>query len=162
MSGTTTTALASVWDVNRAFVLALGHALHQILPAGDPPIVLTGRDLRRDTEGVGFQFQFLLEPLDESGAMRAAYYVTQLRLQPRRATVAWHVDSLPVIDAAGRGYNLFDRRSFTVPLRDRARLRAVLLDDVAADAAAFFAAVRAGTVDTLRSTAVVPATVAAV
>ena len=52
--------LIPIWEQHRDRILSYGHALHVLLPEGDPPVTLQGRDLRPSDEGVGFQFQFTL------------------------------------------------------------------------------------------------------
>jgi hypothetical protein len=145
MSGSgASSALASMWNVHRNAILALGQELRERLPAGEPPITLHGRDLRERDEGVGFQFQYLLSGLQPTAAARSAYYVVQLQLLKRTTSLAWLIDSLPVLDCDGTVYRLYHKRSSTVPLHDRARLRRVVLDEIGAGGSAFFEAVRAG------------------
>jgi hypothetical protein len=138
-------ALASLWNVHRHAILLLGHELRERLPVGEPPITLHGRDLRPSDEGVGFQFQYLMSGPLPAAVARAAYYVVQLQLIRRTTSVAWLVDALPVLDQAGTVYRLYHKRSSTVPLHDRARLRRVVLEEIGVDGSAFFEAIRTGT-----------------
>jgi hypothetical protein len=133
-----------MWNVHRNTVLAIGHELFERLPSGEPPITVHGRDLRERDEGVGFQFQYLLSDLQPAATARSAYYVVQLQLLKRTTSLAWLIDSLPVLDCDGTVYRLYHKRSSTVPLHDRARLRRVVLDEIGACGSAFFEAIRSG------------------
>lgn len=146
MSGSDTAShspLFSLWNVHRATIHALGHALHGSLPPGDPPVTIHGRDLRPD-EGVGLQVQLMLTGELYGGDVESAYYVLQFQLTKRTTSVAWRIDAMPVLQRRGQQYDLFATRSYTLPLRDRARLATLVTGEIADDAARFFTRARAG------------------
>ena len=125
-------------------ILQLGQSLRTALPAGEPPIAVHGRDLAPDREGVGFQFQYTLNSPLYGGRYRAAYYVVQARLIRRKTSVAWQVDAMPVLERGAERYDLFATRTFVSAFHDRAALCGLFTSRLAADASAFFEAVRAG------------------
>lgn len=136
--------LVPIWEAQRALTLALGYELHASLQGPEPPVTLHGRDLRPAEEGVGFQFQFTLNDALYGGSARSAYYVLQLQLQKRAVGVGWLVDAMPVLEYGDERYDLYQRRSYTLPVANRQELRRLFVEELAADAGAFFAAVRAG------------------
>lgn len=144
--------LIPLWEQQRDMLLRLGHALHGRIPAGEPPVTVHGRDLQAEREGVGFQFQYTLNGELYGGSRRAAYYVVQAQLIRRKTSAAWQVDAMPVLEEAEGRYDLFDKRPFTVAFHDRAALRDLFVNRLAADATAFFNAVRAGQPPTERPT----------
>ena len=137
--------LIPLWEQERALVLRLGHALHERLPAAEPPVTLHGRELLPEREGVGFQFQFTLNATLYGGARRAAYYVVQAQLIRRKTSLAWQVDAMPVLEEADGRDDLYAKRPFSVAFHDRVSLQDLFVNRLAGDAQTFFAAVRAGT-----------------
>lgn len=144
-----------VWNTWRQTVLNLGHQLHESLTES-AAVTIHGRELRPADEGVGFQFQYMLAGNLPGADVRAAFYVVQLQLKKRAPSIGWEIDAIPVIERGDGSYQLHQRRSFSVPLRQHQRLAAVVTDDIATDAAAFFDAVVSG-----RQIADHPVTVAA-
>jgi hypothetical protein len=135
---------AGSWQQQRAFILQLGQRLWEALPSGEPPITVHGRDLRPDSEGVGFQFQLTMQgPLCE-GRVRAVYYVVQVQLVRRTVSLGWLVDAMPVLEIAQGDYDLYPKRSFAFSMRQRTQLALLFDDELAADATRFFVAIRNG------------------
>jgi len=132
----------AIWNAWRQTALALGHQVHAQLQETSP-VTVHGRDLRPDDEGVGFQFQYMLAGDLYNGDARAAFYVLQIQLKKRARSIGWEVDAVPVIERADNSYQLHQRRTFAILLHQHQRLRSTILDDVANDAATFFAAVSA-------------------
>lgn len=138
------TALTGIWQQHRPFVLQLGHALWQDMPDGSPPVTIHGRDLRPDSEGVGFQLQLALRHDIYDGQVRAAYYVVQVQLTRGRVSLGWLIDAMPVFEIADDDYELFPKRSHSLPLRQRTELEQLFTSTLRDDARAFFVAVRSG------------------
>jgi hypothetical protein len=136
--------LIPLWEQERPLVLRLGHALHERLPAVEPPVTLHGRELLPEREGVGFQFQYTLSGALYGGARRAAYYVVQAQLMRRKTSVAWQVDAMPVLEEADGRYDLYSKRPYSVAFHDRVSLQDLFVNRLAGDAQTFFAAVRSG------------------
>ncbi len=132
----------SIWNTWRQTVLMLGHRVHERLQPS-APVTIHGRDLRAEDEGIGFQFQYMLTGDLDDGDTRAAFYVLQLQVKKRSRSIGWEVDAIPVIERGG-DYQLYQRRTFSIPLHQHGMLASVVSEDVAADAAAFFDAVLAG------------------
>ncbi len=133
----------SIWNTWRQTVLPLGHQLHERL-CQTAPVTIHGRDLRHDDEGVGFQFQYMLAGDLLDADTNAAFYVLQLQLKKRAPSIGWEVDAIPVLERRDGSYQLHQRRTFSVPLRQHRVLASVVADDIAADAAAFFDAIVSG------------------
>lgn len=147
----------SIWNTWRRMVLGLGHQLHERLGA-TAPVTIHGRDLRHDDEGVGFQFQYMLADLADAGDARTAFYVLQIQLKKRPPAIGWEIDAVPVIERTNGSYQLYERRSFAIPLREHARLAEIVSADLASDAAAFFDAVSTGrAIDAGKATSAQPA-----
>jgi hypothetical protein len=136
-------SLLSIWNTHRNSLLLMGQELHARLQPIDPSLTIHGRDLRPESEGVGFQFQLLLPGPLGDGAV-SAYYVVQVQLRRQVTSLAWQIDAMPVLDRGARRYDLFPNRSSALPLRDRARLRRLFEDTLADDATRFLTAVRDG------------------
>ena len=136
--------LIPLWEQERPLLLRLGYALHERLPAADPPVSVHGRDLQPEREGVGFQFQYTLNDELYGGARRAAYHVVQAQLIQRKTSVAWQVDAMPVLEETEGRYDLYAKRPFSVAFHDRINLQELFVIRLAADAQTFFESVRAG------------------
>ena len=138
------TPLIGIWQQHRPFILQLGHALWQAMPDEAPPVTVHGRDLRSETEGIGFQFQLAIHDALYDGRIRAAYYVIQLQLTRGRVSLGWLVDAMPALEIAANDYELFPKRTTALLLRQRTELEQLFTTTLRDDARAFFEAVRAG------------------
>lgn len=132
-----------VWNTYRNLVLALGHDVHQRL-SESTALSIHGRDLRPEDEGVGFQFQYMLTHEQTDQPIHAAFYVLQMQLKKRKTSIGWAIDAIPVLEKTAGEYALEQRRTFEISLHQHERLRSVLLDDITADARAFFTDVLSG------------------
>jgi len=133
----------SVWNTYRNLVLALGHEIHERLNEATT-VSIHGRDLRPEDEGVGFQFQYMLTGEQTDQEIHAAFYVLQMQLKKRKASIGWTIDAIPVTEKTAGEYALEQRRSFEVSLHQHERLRTVMLEDITNDARGFFADVLTG------------------
>jgi hypothetical protein len=138
------TPLNGIWQQHRAYILQLGQALWQAMPEGAPPVTVHGRDLLPEIEGVGFQFQLAIRGAFYSGHVLAAYYVVQVQLARRRVSLNWLVDAMPVFEIADNDYELYAKRTHTLPLRQRMLLEHLFSTELRDDALAIFTAVRSG------------------
>jgi hypothetical protein len=136
-------SLVTIWQQQRNAVALMGQALHDQLPAGEPPVTIHGRELEQGTEGIGFQFQLTIKGELYDGQFQAAYYVVQIQLIKRRAGLGWLVDAMPVLEVESSNYDLYTKRSRELAFRDRAGLETYMLDHLATDATGFFNNVRA-------------------
>lgn len=143
--------LIPVWEQHRNRILRYGHALHALLPEGDPPITLHGRDLRPADEGVGFQFQCTLTGDLYNGDVRTSCFVVQIELVEvqielveREASVAVKVDAAPLLEFNDGHFEVYGRRGTIVPLGDKRTLRMFFAHSLTSSATGFFTRVRAG------------------
>ena len=97
-----------------------------------------------EREGIGFQFQLTLNGKLYGGTRQSAYYVAQIQLVRRKTSVAWQVDAMPLLEAAGERYDLYGKRPFTVAFHDRAGLQDLFVTQLTDDAKRWFNMVRAG------------------
>lgn len=146
-------ALASIWNQQRQAVMFMGQALHDQLPAGEPPVTIHGRELEAEHEGTGFQFQLTINGDLYDGRFRAAYFVVQVQLIKRKAGLGWLIDAMPVLEIDHGNYDLYSKRSSEFAFRDRAGLETHMLEHLASDASGFFANVRSGTPPVEQATA---------
>ncbi len=133
--------LIPVWEHHRDRVLAYGHALHALLPDSDPPVMLHGRDLHPSDEGVGFQFQYVLQNDLYDRTVIAACYVVQLRLVRSRAIVA-DVNATQLLERRDGTFDVFRCISETPRIGNRDELRDVFAELLTPSATRFFANVR--------------------
>jgi hypothetical protein len=136
--------LVPIWEQHRNRILSYGHALHALLPEGDPPITLHGRDLRPEDDGVGFQFQFTLTDDLYSGEVMSACFVVQIELIKRETSVAIKVDAAPLLEFNDGHIEVYGRRGEMVPLGDKWTLRMFFANSLTQSATGFFNRVRAG------------------
>jgi hypothetical protein len=122
--------------------MTLGQALHELIPAGEPPVTIHGRELDPDSEGVGFQFQLTMNGNLYNGRFSAAYYVVQVQLTKRKAGLGWLIDAMPILEIEHANYDLYGKRSREIAYRDREALETQMLRDLAKDATTFFDGVR--------------------
>lgn len=135
--------LIPIWEQHRNRILNYGHALHALLPDGDPPVTLHGRDLRPADEGVGFQFQFTLTDALYDGEAVSACFVVQVELVAARVVVV-KVDAAPLLEYRDGHYEVFGRRGTGVPIGDKRTLRQYFARSLTRSATRFFVRVRAG------------------
>ena len=135
--------LISIWEQHRNRIVRYGHALHALLPEGEPPITLHGRDLRPPDEGVGIQFQYMLADSLYDGEVVTACYVVQLALIAGTSIRA-KVDVTPLLEYRDGHFEVFDRRSAMVRFHDTQTLRTFFADSLTRTASRFFSTVRAG------------------
>lgn len=121
----------------------MGQALHDQLPAGDPPITIHGRELDPASEGTGFQFQLTMHGDLYDGRFQAAYFVVQIQIIKRRAGLGWLVDAMPILEVEHSNYDLYGKRTTELAYRDRAGLERFMLETLASEAGTFFEHVRA-------------------
>jgi hypothetical protein len=136
--------LIPVWEQHRNRILTYGHALHALLPEGDPPIMLHGRDLRPADEGIGFQFQFTLAGDLYNGEVRSACFAVQVELVERRTSIGVKVDAAPLLEYGDGHYELYGRRGTIVALGDKHSSRQYFALSLTPEVTRFFLRVRAG------------------
>ncbi|HYI16912.1 MAG TPA: hypothetical protein VEX37_16050, partial [Thermomicrobiales bacterium] len=115
--------LIPIWEQHRNRILGYGHALHALLPEGEPPITVHGRDLRPADEGVGFQFQYTLTGDLYNGEVTTACFVVQIETVKRETSVAVKVDAAPLLEFNDGHFEVYGRRGEMVPLGDKWTLR---------------------------------------
>lgn len=142
---TGSSSLDTIWQQQRQSVMYMGQALHDQLPAGDPPVSIHGRELDSGSEGTGFQFQLTINGDLYDGRFRAAYFVVQVQLIKRRAGIGWMVDAMPILEVEHGNYDLYGKRMSEFSFRDRAGLEQFMLDFLVSEASTFFNNVRTGT-----------------
>jgi len=89
--------LIPIWEQHRNRILGYGHALYGLLPDGDPPVSLHGRDLRTHDEGVGFHVQYTLIDDVYNGAVVSACFAVQIELVATSITSV-KVDAVPLLE----------------------------------------------------------------
>jgi hypothetical protein len=136
--------LVPLWEQHRNRILRYGHALHALLPEGEPAITLHGRDLRPADEGVGFQFQYTLTGDLYNGEVTTACFVVQIELVKRETSVAVRVDAAPLLEFNDKHIEVYGRRDTLVPLGDKWTLRRFFAQPLTRSATGFFNRVRAG------------------
>lgn len=134
----------TIWQQQRYSIMVLGQTLHESIPAGEPPVTIHGRELDPESEGVGFQFQLTINGDLYGGLFRAGYYVVQVQLIKRKAGLGWQIDAMPILEVEHANYDLYPKRLRELTFRERQALSTYMLEDLATDAANFFAAVRSG------------------
>lgn len=137
-------SITTLWRQQRHGILVLGQTLHEILPSGEPPVTIHGRDLDPESEGVGFQFQLTINGNLYDGRFSAAYYVVQIQLIKRKAGLGWQVDAMPILEVEHTNYDLYGKRGRELQYRDNEGLETHMLRHLAQDAATFFDCVRQG------------------
>jgi|GEM_PF-3006206 len=140
---TTPETLIPIWDQHRDRILSYGYALHALLPEGDPPVTLHGRDLRPLDEGVGFQFQYTLAGDLYGGDIVTACFVIQVTLIAG-TSVRIKVDAAPLLEYRDGRFDVFHRRSAVPRLHDARTTRLFFAESLMKTASRFFSIVRAG------------------
>lgn len=135
--------LNPIWEQHRNRILTDGHALHALLPEGDPPITLHGRDLRPADEGVGFPFQYTLTGGLYNGRIAAACFVVQIELVEGTTAISVKINAAPLLEYRDGHYELFDRRGTSVPIGDTLTMRLFFAESLTPSATRF-SRVRAG------------------
>jgi hypothetical protein len=141
-SGAGQSSLTTIWQQQRQAVMYMGQALHDQLPAGEPPVTIHGRELDPGSEGTGFQFQLTMNGALYEGKFQAAYYVVQVQLFRRKAGLGWLLDAMPILELEHGNYDLFGKRTTEFAFRDRPGLERHMLETLATDATGFFQRVR--------------------
>lgn len=125
-------------------MLQLGQELWEALPSGEPPVAIHGRDLRPDSEGLGFQFQLSLRGALCGGRLRAAYYVIQVQLVRRAVSLGWLIDAMPVLEIDEGDYDLYPKRTYSFAVHQRTQVAQLFGTELTVDATRFFTAIRDG------------------
>jgi hypothetical protein len=136
-------SLIAIWEQHRNRILTYGHVLHGLLPDGDPPVTLHGRDTRPGDEGVGAHFQYTLvdDMYDESVVSACfAVQVEFLGLKPTRVKV----DAVPLLEYRDGHYEIVGRRNTSIPLAEFRALWMLFAYSLRGSATDFFTLVRAG------------------
>jgi hypothetical protein len=126
--------LITVWNAQRAFVVELGRALHAVLPSTERRIMLHGRDLKPETEGVGGQLQYRLD--DELDGPGHACFVIDIALKRGRTSLVWEINAVS-IESRDADYTIAARETFTLPVMRRTRLRELFANDLTRIASEF-------------------------
>ncbi len=137
--------LVPIWQQHRNRILSYGHALHALLPDGDPPVTIHGRELRPEDEGVGFQFQYVLTSPLYNGDVASACYVVHIQLvPPQRTSIGVRVDAAPLLEYGDGHFEVFGQSGTTLPIGDKRGLRDFFGTSLTQSMSRFFTSVRAG------------------
>jgi hypothetical protein len=136
-------SLISIWEQHRNRILTYGHVLHGLLPGGDPPVTLHGRDTRPGDEGVGAHFQYTLADDMYNGTVVSACFAVQVELVGSHPTRV-KVDAVPLLEYRGGHYEIIGRRFTSIALDDFRALWMLFAYSLRGSATDFFNLVRAG------------------
>ena len=136
-------SLISIWHQHRNRILTYGHVLHGLLPDGDPPVTLHGRDTRPDDEGVGAHFQYTLADALYDATVVSACFAVQVELVGSHPTRV-KVDAVPLLEYRDGHYEIIGRRFTSIPLDDFRALWMLFAYSLRGSATEFFTLVRAG------------------
>lgn len=137
--------LVPIWQQHRNRILSYGHALHALLPEGDPPVSIHGRELRPEDEGVGFQFQYVLNTSLYNGDVASACYVVHIQLvPPERTSITVRVDAAPLLEYGDGHFEVFDQSGTSLAIGNKLGLRDFFGETLTHTMSRFFTSVRAG------------------